>query len=98
LWALHLFDHVGPLADIGLRLDPGVGSDAYVAAAGAGLLCLIALTLPAFLSARSLAGVQGGMARGQTRSVGQRLGLDLALLVVAAIGLGPLPPDRGRPA
>ena len=27
------------------------------------------------------------MARGQTRSVGQRLGLDIALLVVAAIGL-----------
>ena len=27
------------------------------------------------------------MARGQTRSVGQRLGLDIALLIVAAIGL-----------
>ena len=87
LGALKLFDLVGPLADIGLRLDPAVGPDAYIAAAAAGLLCLIALVLPAFLSARSLAGVQGGMARGQTRSVGQRLGLDIALLVVAAIGL-----------
>ena len=87
LGALQLFDVLGPLADIGLRLDPSVGTDAYIAAAAAGLLCLIALTLPAFLSARSLAGVQGGMARGQTRSVGQRLGLDLALLVVAVIGL-----------
>ncbi|MFL5677551.1 MAG: FtsX-like permease family protein [Chloroflexota bacterium] len=87
LAALHLFDLVGPLVDIGLRLDPVVGADAYLAAAGAGLLCLVALALPAFLSARSLAGVQGEMARGQTRSLGQRLGLDLALLIVAAIGL-----------
>src|SRR4051794_19652759 len=87
LAALHLFDVVGPLVDIGLRLDPVVGSDAYLAAAAAGLLCLVALALPAFLSARSLAGVQGEMARGQTRSIGQRLGLDVALLIVAAVGL-----------
>ena len=87
LASLHLFDVVGPLADIGLGLDPVVGADAYVAAAAAGLLCLVALTLPAFLSARSLAGVQGGLARGPTRNLGQRLGLDIALLVVAAIGL-----------
>jgi len=87
LGALHLFDLVGPLADIGLRLDPGVGTDAYLAAGAAGLLCLAALTLPAFLAARSLAGVQGGIARGPTRNMGQRLGLDIALLVVAAIGL-----------
>ena len=87
LGALHVFDVVGPLADIGLGLDPVVGADAYLAAGGAGLLCLVALTLPAFLSARSLAGVQGGLARGPTRNVGQRLGLDIALLVVAAIGL-----------
>ena len=31
--------------------------------------------------------MQGGLARGPTRNIGQRLGLDIALLVVAAIGL-----------
>ena len=31
--ALHLFDVVGPLADIGLGLSPAVGTDAYLAAA-----------------------------------------------------------------
>ena len=39
----------------GCGSDPVVGRDAYLAAAAAGVLCLIALTLPAFLSARSLA-------------------------------------------
>ncbi len=85
--ALSLFDVVGPFAEIGLHIEPTVTIDAYVAAGAAALLCLLALTLPALLSARQMAGVSGGLARGHTRSLGQRLGLDIALLAVAAIGI-----------
>ena len=83
-----LFDLVGPLADIGLRLDPAVGvrcvrRGGRARAALPGRADTAGLPCPH----GRWRGVQGGMARGQTRGVGQRLGLDLALLVVAAIGL-----------
>ena len=47
----------------------------------------MALTLPVVRAGRSLSAVRGSLARGETQGVGQRLGLDIALLVVAAIGL-----------
>ena len=85
--ALQLFNVAGPLADIGMSIVPQVTTDAYVAAAGAAGLCLVALVLPVVRAERSLSGVRGSLARGETQGLGQRLGLDLALLVVAAIGL-----------
>jgi hypothetical protein len=84
---LRAFDLTGPLADIGLTIEPVVAVDAYLAAAAAGLLCLLALILPAFRSARTYASVHGTPARSETRGIAQRLGLDIALLAVAAIGL-----------
>ena len=62
-------------------------ADAYVAAAAAAALCLAALILPVIRAERSLSAVRGSLARGETQGVGQRLGLDIALLVVAGIGL-----------
>jgi hypothetical protein len=47
----------------------------------------VALTLPTARGPRALAGVQGDRARGPTSAIGQRLGLDLALLAVAGVGL-----------
>jgi hypothetical protein len=84
---LRTFNLTGPLADIGLAIEPGVSTSAYVAAAGAAVLCLLALILPALRSARSYASVHGTLARADTRGIAQRLGLDIALLAVAAIGL-----------
>jgi len=84
---LHAFNVTGPLADIGLAIDPVVSGDAYVAAGAAALVCLAALTLPALRGVRSLSSVHGKLARGETAGIGQRLGLDVALLAVAAIGL-----------
>ncbi len=84
---LQLFNVIGPLADIGLHLDPSVTPDAYVAAAAAAVVCLVALLLPAIPSRRSFAAVQSGVSRAGTRPAGQRLGLDIALLAIAAIGL-----------
>ena len=85
--ALRGFNLTGPLADIGLAIEPDVTIDAYVAAAAAALVCLIALTAPAMRSARSLSSVHGKLARGETAGIGQRLGIDIALLAVAGIGL-----------
>jgi hypothetical protein len=81
------FNLTGPLADIALAIEPGVTADAYVAAAAAGVICLFALTLPVVRTARTYASVHGTVARGQTRGIAQRLGLDIALVVVAVIGL-----------
>lgn len=85
--ALHGFNVGGPLADIGLRIQPVVSGEAYVAAGAAAALCLVALLLPALPTVRSFASVHGSVARAETRSVGTRLGLDLALLAVTGLGL-----------
>lgn len=85
--ALRAFNVTGPLADIGLAIRPDVTIDAYVAAGAAALVCLAAMTLPALRSARSLAATHGRLARGQVAGIGQRLGLDIALLAVAGVGL-----------
>ena len=85
--ALSAFNVAGPLAEIGLTIEPEVTPDAYIAAAAAAFVCLIALTLPAFRTARSFAATHGKLARGETASIGQRLGLDIALLAVAGVGL-----------
>jgi hypothetical protein len=84
---LQAFNVIGPLADIGMAIAPQVTADAYVAAAAAAGLCLVALVLPVARAERSLSAVRGSLARGETQGVGQRLGLDIALLVVAGIGL-----------
>jgi hypothetical protein len=85
--ALRAFNVAGPLAAIDLPIDPAVTLDAYVAAGVAALVCLVALTVPAIRTERSLSGVQGREARGERTSLGQRLGLDIALLAVTGVGL-----------
>ena len=84
--ALNLFNFAGPLVDIGLTIAPEVALDAYIAAGVAGLVCLLALTLPALRTARSLAATHSKLSRGETSSIGQRIGLDVALLAIAGIG------------
>jgi len=85
--ALGAFNVTGPLADIGLTIEPDVTTDAFIAAGVAALVCFVALTLPAFRSARSYAGTHSKLSRGETASIGQRLGLDIALLAVTGVGL-----------
>ena len=45
------------------------------------------LVLPAFLAARGFAAEQGGLSRQETRTFGQRVGLDVALVGITAIAL-----------
>ncbi|MGP1674809.1 MAG: hypothetical protein ACTS8Z_06325, partial [Candidatus Limnocylindrales bacterium] len=85
--ALRAFNIGGPLADIGLRIEPEVSIDAYVAAGVAALACLVALLLPALPRVRSFASVHGSVSRAETSSIGNRLGIDIALLAIAGLGL-----------
>jgi hypothetical protein len=85
--ALRAFNVTGPLAEIDLTIAPDVTIDAFIAAGVAALVCFIALTVPALRSARSYAGTHGKQSRGETASIGQRLGLDIALLAITGVGL-----------
>ena len=51
------------------------------------LACLLGLVAPAFASGRGLAAVRQTMARQGNRTIAQRLGIDLALVVLAGVGL-----------
>jgi FtsX-like permease family len=85
--ALRGLNVVGPLADIGLYVEPVVSPEAFVASAVAAGACLLALLVPALPRIRSFAAIHGSMGRAETRTVGQRFGIDVALLAVAGIGL-----------
>ena len=85
---LGLFNVVGPLADVGLQIDPRVSTRRLRRrgrgrASSASLL----LVLPAALSARRFAAAQGDISRQETRTFGQRMGLDVALLALTIIAL-----------
>ena len=85
--ALGLLNVVGPLAEVGLQIVPRVSLDGYLAAGAAGIVCVALLVLPAVLAARGFAAEQGGLSRQETRTFGQRMGLDIALLAVTGIAL-----------
>src|SRR6185503_6657745 len=53
--ALRVLNLSGPLAGIGLEIEPRVTADAYVAAIAAAIACALLLVLPALLAARSFA-------------------------------------------
>lgn len=84
---LRALNEIGPLADIGLHIEPVVTTEAYVAAGLAAAACLVALLVPAIPRMRSFAAIHGSVGRAETRTAGQRLGIDLALLAVAGLGL-----------
>jgi ABC-type lipoprotein release transport system permease subunit len=84
---LGVLNVVGPLAEVGLRIDPQVTLGSYVAAAAAGIVSVLLLALPAVLAARGFVAEQSALSRQETRTFGQRLGLDIALVGVTAIAL-----------
>jgi hypothetical protein len=84
---LQAFNVTGPLAEIGLQLDLSVSDTAFLVAGIAAAVCLLALSVPALFSARALASVRRSIGRQRLRSFAQRGDLDIALIVVAALGL-----------
>ena len=85
--ALSLLNVAGPLSRIQLGIVPMVSTDAYLAAGAAAVGCVALLVLPALTSARSFMDEQAGVSRQETRTLGQRIGIDLALLAVTVIAL-----------
>ena len=81
---LRALNHVGPLAEIGLELEPRVGLLSYVLAAVAGLLCALGLAGPALRSAAVATAVRE---QGRPREAGivRRAGLDLVVVALAAL-------------
>lgn len=81
--SLRALNYAGPLADIGLRLEPHVSASAYALAAGAGAVCVAALVLPALLAGR--AAVARGRRRVPLAHFAQRTHLDLVLVALALL-------------
>ena len=85
--ALRALNVAGPLAGISLTIDPVVSPDAYVAAAIAAIACALLIIVPAISAARAFGAERADTRRPGTRTLGQRVGLDLALLAVTAVAL-----------
>jgi len=84
---LELLNVAGPLADAGIRIEPRVDATVTLAAAGVGLAAVVGVMLPALGAGRGLAAVRQAVARQGNRTLAQRLGIDLVLVILAGIGL-----------
>jgi hypothetical protein len=85
---LRLAGSVSIIKATGLRLGAGPAPAMWAAAAAAGAGCAVALTLPAVHGVtRSYVSAQSARGRGDRRGWAQRAGADLALAVVAALGV-----------
>ncbi len=82
-----LLGTLGPLRDGAVVAGAGITNDTLVVTAATALACVVALTLPTVLSGMSPGRVRAAIGRGLDRTLGQRLGLDLALLVLAGVAL-----------
>jgi hypothetical protein len=78
---------IGPLADAGIASTATVDNDARIVAALAAAACVVALTLPSLLSGGNPAGVRARLSRQVGRTLPQRIGIDVVLVALAAIGL-----------
>ncbi|MDQ6681917.1 MAG: hypothetical protein M3Y88_01435, partial [Chloroflexota bacterium] len=86
-WALETFNVAGPLAAIRLQLDPRVSGQAYGLAALTGIGCLGMLVLPTYRSARSVTSARATRGRPGSGGLLQGGGFDVALLLVAGLGV-----------
>ena len=85
--SLRVLGTVGPTAGLGLATSAAVSVYAIVVSALAGLACIVALTLPTLFVSASPAGARAAEGRQARTTLPQRLGLDLALVAVAAVAL-----------
>ncbi|TAL13428.1 MAG: ABC transporter permease, partial [Chloroflexota bacterium] len=77
----------GPLAGSRVGAAIGISAEAITVDILTAAACVIALTIPMLGGFGSLAGVRAAIARQTGRTLAQRLGLDLALVVAAALAL-----------
>ncbi|HEY6634058.1 MAG TPA: ABC transporter permease [Acidimicrobiia bacterium] len=82
---LQMLNTAGPLATIDLTIDPVVNVEAFVLAAVAASLSIVALTWPAYRTARSFGSQSRRHRRQTTQTAASRAGVDFALLVLAGL-------------
>ncbi len=87
LGAVQLLGTFGPSAGLGIAAAAQIGPSAFVVAAVAGLVSVLALTLPTLAVSASPAGARAVAGRQARTTLPQRLGLDLALVAVAGVAL-----------
>ncbi len=87
LGAVRAMGDVGPLAGTGILPDVGLGPSMLVVAGIGGAAALLALALPTLTAVASPGGARALQARQGSRTFAQRVGLDLALLVLAGVAL-----------
>jgi hypothetical protein len=84
---LNLLNLAGPLAEAGVRIAPSVDTTVLLATGLAGVAAILGLVVPSLGAGRGLAEVRQTVARQANRTLAQRLGLDVALVVLAAVGI-----------
>ncbi|HET7704081.1 MAG TPA: FtsX-like permease family protein [Candidatus Limnocylindrales bacterium] len=87
LGVVALLGAVGPTAGLGLTESASIGQGAVIVSALAGLVSIAALTLPTLAVTASPHGARAATGRQARTTLGQRLGLDLALVAVAGVAL-----------
>ena len=87
LGVVALLGAVGPTAGLGLTDNAAIGQNAILVSAVAGLASIVALTLPTLTVSASPAGARAAQGRQARTTLAQRLGLDIALVAVAAVAL-----------
>src|SRR4051794_13771868 len=84
---VRLIGGIGPLASAGAVGGAAVTPTVAVAVAAAGLVAALVLTLPAIAAGAEVAGIRAVLGRPVARTFAQRLGIDVALVVVAGIAI-----------
>ncbi|MGB7860770.1 MAG: FtsX-like permease family protein [Acidimicrobiia bacterium] len=82
---LGALNDVGPLQSIGLNIDVAPNAEAYILAAIAAVGSIVALSWPAYRSAKSFPESSRKNRRQEGRSGAQRAGVDVALLALAVL-------------
>lgn len=85
--ALHILNRVGPLDAIDLTINPVITRESYILAILAAVACIVALVVPAYRSARLFVQARASIGRQGTQGLAQRAGIDIVLLVIAALAL-----------
>ncbi|MPZ53125.1 MAG: FtsX-like permease family protein [Acidimicrobiia bacterium] len=84
---LGILDNFGPLNAAGLQLSPVISPAAMGFATIAGALCLFAMVGPARRQANTYMEVRSSQGRDRRAPIWQRTGLDIALVILAIVGL-----------
>ena len=84
---VRLLGTIGPLSASGVASTVTLTGPAVVAAAVAAIACIVVLTVPSLVNEANPAGIRATLGRQVGRTMAQRLGIDLALVVLAIIAL-----------